>query len=250
MSYKKKRMNISVCLASYNGEKYVEEQLKSIIIQLSVDDEIIIVDDCSKDSTVKVIKSLKDERIKIFKNEVNKGHVYSFGKAISLSNNEIVFMSDQDDIWTEGRVDLMKSKLLNSQSMLLSSNSDFINSFGEKIDFGIIGVQYKFSKKNVSNIFDIFVGKENYYGCAMAFKKELKEIILPIPTYVESHDLWIAMAANLFKSNLHCDEITLSRRVHGSNASIIKRPIALKIWSRYIFVKSMFQLIYRGYNKK
>ena len=246
MSYKKKRMNISVCLASFNGEKYIEEQLKSIIKQLGINDEIIIVDDCSKDSTVKVIKSLKDERIKIFKNEVNKGHVYSFGKSISLATKDLIFMSDQDDIWLEGRVDFMKEKLINSEAMLVSSNSNFVDSEGKVIDFEIDGVRPEYSNKYSKNIIDIIVGKTNYYGCTMVLKKELKELILPIPAYVESHDLWIAMAANIAKSNSHLDNSTLLRRIHGENASVLKRKLLPKLWSRVVFAISTIQLFYRN----
>jgi glycosyltransferase involved in cell wall biosynthesis len=238
-------MSISVCLASYNGAKFIELQLESIIKQLHDDDEIIIVDDCSSDNTLEVIRSMNDERIKMFLNEINRGHVFSFGRAISLATKDIIFMSDQDDIWIGGRVALMKSKLLNSDAMLVSSNSNFVDSKGDKIDFNVDGVRPEFSDKNLSNIIDVFKGKGNYYGCAMAFKKELKKLILPIPNYVESHDLWIAMAANMAKSNLHCIEATLNRRVHGANASIVKRKLFLKLWSRLIFLRSILQLFFR-----
>lgn len=238
-------MNISVCLASYNGGKFIELQLDSIIKQLGKDDEIIIVDDCSSDNTLDIIKSINDKRVKIFLNEKNKGHAFSFGRAIALATKDIIFMSDQDDVWIDNRVILMKNKLQNSSAMLVSSNSNFVDSKGDKIDYNIDGVDSKFSDKNLSNIIDIFKGKENYYGCAMALKKELKELILPIPNYVESHDLWIAMAANITKSNLHCDEATLNRRVHGANASIVKRKLYLKLWSRIIFMRSIFQLFFR-----
>ncbi|RTZ07235.1 glycosyltransferase [Flavobacterium sp. GSP27] len=238
-------MSISVCLASYNGAKFIELQLESIIKQLHHDDEIIIVDDCSSDNTLEIIMSINDERVKIFLNEINRGHVFSFGRSISLATKDIIFMSDQDDIWIDGRVALMKSKLVNSDAMLVSTNSNFVDSKGGKIDFNIDGVDSKFSDKNLSNIIDILKGKENYYGCAMALKKELKALILPIPDYVESHDLWIATAANIIKSNLHCDEVTLNRRVHGANASIVKRKLYLKLWSRIIFLRSILQLFFR-----
>lgn len=243
-------MSISVCLASYNGEKFIESQLDSIIKQLDKDDEIIIVDDCSSDSTLNIVKSFNDVRIKVYLNEINKGHVFSFGRAISLATKNIIFMSDQDDIWIDGRVILLKDRLLNSDAMLVSSNSNFVDSKGERIDFKVDGVQAEYSEKNLSNIIDIFKGKENYYGCAMALKKDLLELILPIPNYVESHDLWIAMAANIAKSNLHCNEVTLKRRVHGSNASIVKRKIFLKLWSRLIFIRSIFQLFFRKLSLK
>lgn len=240
-------MKISVCLASYNGAEFIEEQLESILNQLSESDEIIIVDDCSSDNTVNKIELFNDSRIKIFKNDTNKGHVYSFGRAISLSNNDIIFMSDQDDIWLKDRVSLMISQFIENDSLLVSSNTNFINSEGEIIEYKIDGVESENSEKYFRNIFDVFIGKENYYGCAMAFKKELKGLILPIPSYVESHDLWIAIAANLSRSNLHCDEITLSRRVHGNNASIVKRSFLLKLRSRVIFARSALRLIFRSF---
>lgn len=239
-------MNISVCMASYNGAEFIEEQLKSILDQLDDTDEVIIVDDCSKDDTIKKIEEIDDSRITVFKNDKNKGHVFSFGRAISLANNEIIFMSDQDDIWLEGRVNTMTKELLQNDSLLVSSNTNFINSKGEILEYEMDGIKSINSKKNLKNIIDIYIGKENYYGCAMAFKKDLKQLILPIPTYVESHDLWIAKAANLLKSNIHCDNITLSRRVHGNNASIIKRPLHKKLWARIIFTRSIIQLVFRS----
>jgi glycosyltransferase involved in cell wall biosynthesis len=240
-------MDVSVCIATYNGAKYIELQLNSIINQLDNFDEIIIVDDFSQDDTLKIIKSYNDFRIKIFQNEVNKGHVFSFGRAISLSTKDIIFMCDQDDIWKNNRLILMKEKLINSSALLLSSNSEFINSSGSKINFIIDGVETKNSFKYFNNILDIFKGKTNYYGCTSAFKTELKKTILPIPTYVESHDLWIAMAANLIKSNIHCNEVTLQRRIHGLNASVVKRNLLLKFKSRIIFFISLIELIFRKF---
>ena len=243
-------MNISVCLATYNGAKYIEIQLHSILKQLGASDEVIILDDCSKDNTLDLVRAIDDKRIKIFKNEVNKGHVYSFGRVIELGTNDVVFMSDQDDIWVDGRAELMKDRLLKSKALLISTNSDFIDSDGNIIDFSLDGVSSESSQKYFKNIVDIFVGKTNYVGCTMAFKKELRDLILPIPSYVESHDLWVAMGANIIKSNLHLDEPTLYRRIHGENASIVERSLVPKLWSRIIFLISMIQLYYRSLLRK
>ena len=75
--------NVSVCIATYNGEKYILEQINSILNQISIDDEIIVVDDCSKDNTVDVIKSIDDTRIKIVINEFNLGVNCSFENALN-----------------------------------------------------------------------------------------------------------------------------------------------------------------------
>lgn len=243
-------MNISVCLATYNGAKYIDLQLQSILKQLGSDDELILLDDRSKDNTLELVRAIDDKRIKIFENEVNRGHVYSFGHVVGLASNDMIFMADQDDIWIDGRIELMKQALLKSNKLLVSTNSDFIDSNGNAIDFSLDGVSSEASEKHFRNIMDIFIGKTNYVGCAMAFRKELRDLILPMPSYVESHDLWIAMGANIIKSNLHLDEPTLYRRIHGENASIISRPLGPKLWSRVIFSISMIQLYYRSLLRK
>lgn len=237
-------------MATYNGEKHIKEQMISILSQLSGDDEVIIVDDFSADGTVPVIRSLNDPRIKIFLNDQNKGHVFSFGRSIELATKEVIFMSDQDDIWVANRVTFMLDRIFKSNAMLVSTNSKFIDGDGNQIDYCIDGINSKTSNNYLSNIMDIFLGKRNYYGCAMAFRKDLKSIILPIPTFVESHDLWIAMAANINKSNLHCNEITLERRIHGGNASITKRRFTLQLWSRIVFARSFARLFVRKYSRK
>jgi hypothetical protein len=143
----------------------------------------------------------------------------------------------------------MKEKILESNALLLSSNSEYINSFGNEIEFKVDGVDEIKSFKYFTNIFDIFKGKTNYYGCAMVFKSELKKYILPVPNYVESHDLWIAMAANLLKLNLHLNEPTIKRRIHGNNASVLKRNFFLKLKSRLIFIRSIIELKLRIFKK-
>ena len=242
-------MNISVCMATYNGEKYVVEQITSILEQLTPDDEVIVVDDFSNDNTVKILQDLNDPRINFFLNDRTKSHVFSFGRAISLANNDIVFMSDQDDIWIKGRVSLMVKKLLDTESLLVSSNFEFMDMNGKKIYYPVDGVKSSNSCKHLKNILDIFAGKTNYYGCAMAFRKNMVKLILPIPSFVESHDLWISLASNLIGSNAHLDEKTLRKRVHDNNAaSTIQRGLLPKLWSRFIFMISIGVLLLRAKN--
>lgn len=236
---------ISVCMATYNGQKYLKEQIDSIISQLNHGDELIIVDDGSKDNTTLIILSYKDPRIKLFKNEKNGGHVFSFSKAISLAQNEIIVMADQDDVWIEGRLDKMVKQLNESKAMLLSSNSSFMDQDGNEIQYPFDPLKAEDSRKHFKNIFNVFIGKKSYFGCAMAFRKGLLSVILPIPKYVESHDLWIVFAANLMRSNTHIEVNTFIRRVHSENASIIQRSMSKKIYSRVVFVRALVELYRR-----
>lgn len=235
---------ISVCMACYNGEKYIEEQILSILPQLNESDELIIIDDHSSDNTGKIVQELKDNRIKYVFNEKNLGVNRSFEKAIKKAKNDYIFMADQDDLWTEGRVESML-KGLKAGKLLVSGNSTVIDSAGQKSDYDLGALYESDSDKYGKNILKIFTGKAYYYGCAMAFDRKLRKIILPFPKYIESHDLWIAMAANMLKSNYHLEKIVLKRRIHGKNASVLQRKLSEKLYSRWIFAKSYVTLLGR-----
>jgi hypothetical protein len=133
---------------------------------------------------------------------------------------------------------------------LVSTNFDFIDGSGKPL----INNEFRRLKEGDSgnyilNIIGIFLSRRNYYGCAMAFRSEFKKVILPFPTFLESHDLWIAMAANFFHVNYHLDINTLSRRIHGGNLSVVTRSLHKKIYSRFIYFLNFVQLFVRRKNK-
>lgn len=239
-----RRDNVSICMACYNGEAYIKEQIDSILPQLVEGDELIIIDDGSKDETAAVVQSVKDTRIRYLKNTSNMGVNKSFENAIKYAKHEYVFMADQDDIWPRGRLESMLNTLKQG-NLLVSGNSLAIDAKGGVYDYDIGKLYEADSKAYLKNIIRIFTGKAYYYGCAMAFQKKLCEVVMPFPDYVESHDLWIAMAANMLKSNAHLEDIILKRRIHGKNASVLQRKLSEKLYSRWIFVKSYVTLFWR-----
>ena len=235
-------MGASVCMATYNGEEYVVRQLQSILDQLSPDDEVIVVDDCSKDGTVAAVKSLNDPRVAVHVNDLNRREVYSFNRAISLARHRFIFLSDQDDIWLPGRVALMTEAL--QTALLATTNFDWIDQDEHPLQISHDGVLPEDSSRHLKNLADIFVGKTTYFGCAMAFRRELVPLILPIPDYVESHDWWVALAGNLAGSNIHLSDRTFWKRRHGNNATSTtsSRSLASKLRSRAIFARSLLDL--------
>jgi glycosyltransferase involved in cell wall biosynthesis len=234
----------SVCIATYNGEKFIGRQIESILEQLSGDDEVIIVDDCSRDRTTDVVSGFNDARIKIFSNDRNRREVFSFGRAIELCKGDTVFLADQDDIWLPGRVAIMEDALARSGALLVTTNFDSIDEEDRHIPLSYYGVHSGGSRHYLRNIRDIFMGRMNYFGCAMAMRRELIPVVAPIPAYVESHDLWIALAANLFRSSVHLDEKTLLKRRHQTNVSglVSNRKLYMKLRARMIFLQSLVDL--------
>ena len=240
-------MKVSVCMATYNGEMYVAEQISSILSQLNQNDELIIVDDCSGDKTIDVINSFNDKRINLIINNSNIGVNKSFSRSILLSTGDYIFLSDQDDVWIEGRIKMMIKHLTESKVDLLTSNFKWIDQFGNSTHVKFDGVSSLQSNSFIKNIFDIFIGKTNYFGCAMLFTKNLVRYIAPFPGFIESHDLWIAKAGNLYRSQVHLDDITFHKRIHKNNATSTtsKRSFIYKVFSRFVFMLSIFVLLFR-----
>jgi glycosyltransferase involved in cell wall biosynthesis len=236
---------VSVCMATYNGAAFIEEQVTSILEQLGPKDELVLVDDGSTDSTVGVLERFRDERIVVHRNSVNRGHVYSFQKAIALSRHPLIVLADQDDRWLGGRLTLLVDALENSGTMVVSSNSDYMDTYGQPTSHRVHRLAARNSRHYLWNIVRIFIGRAGYFGCTMAFRRELVPLILPIPRFVESHDLWIALASNLIGSNAHVERSTIVRRIHGQNASLARRSFVKKLRSRAIFLLSLAVLIAR-----
>lgn len=241
-------VRVSVCMATYNGAAYVAEQVRSIVEQLEGADEMIVVDDGSKDATVDIVRGFRDPRIRVVVDGVNRGPVGAFGRALSLAQGEYVFMSDQDDVWLQGRLAAYLAAFdANPGATVVSANTVFIDREGRPVDHDSARLCGDDSTRSWRNITSILTGRTGYYGCAMAYRRRAARLLLPFPGYVESHDLWIALAANLVGENLHLDFDTLSRRLHGQNASIVSRRLAAKLWSRFIHVLSIGHLVTRSF---
>ena len=203
---------ISVCIATYNGEKYIKEQLKSIIPQLKKDDEIIISDDYSNDNTLKIIKSFRDHRIKIFTNP-KKGLIFNFENAILNSSGDYIFLSDQDDIWHKNKVKICLEDFKNNYD-LVYSDCEIFDSETSKIIVSSFFEFYNCKKGVVNNIL-----KNTYMGCCMSFKANLKNKILPFPKYLPMHDSWIGINAEIYFNVKHNTQKLIKHRRHENNAS-------------------------------
>jgi glycosyltransferase involved in cell wall biosynthesis len=204
---------VSVCLTTYNGEKYIGEQLKSILLQLNEKDEVIISDDGSTDATVDIINSMYDNRIQLFINEKNLGYTHNFGKALSIAKGDIIFLSDQDDIWCQNKV---KNYLYYFENYdLIVSDATIIDEFGSIINDSFFA-QRNPKKTIIGNIL-----KFGYLGCCMAFKREVLLKALPFPNNSKlcTHDNWLFLIGCIFfKYKILNDKLLLYRR-HTNNIS-------------------------------
>jgi glycosyltransferase involved in cell wall biosynthesis len=221
---------ISVCMAVFNGERYLEEQLNSILVQLEDGDEVIVVDDCSNDSSVEIIKSFKDARITLLSNHSNQGPVVSFESAFSLAEGSYIFLSDQDDIWSPNKVATMRELFDSSRSLVVVSDARVVDSSRNNlIDslFALRGSRAGFWR----NLY-----KNGFVGCCMAVRHEAKAFLLPFPKNRVMHDEWIGLCSSiaghieftphrLIDYRRHSANVT--NLMHGSLVSMLRKRLSL-----------------------
>jgi glycosyltransferase involved in cell wall biosynthesis len=236
---------VSVCMATYNGAEYVTDQLESILEQLGPVDEIIVVDDASKDGTPQIVQALNDPRIRVIPSTVNRGYVSAFERAITESRGTYIMLSDQDDIWLPGRVAAMTGAL--KDNWFVASNFSVFG--GEPNRFHRIQLRSRDSHRRAANIFATWVGYRPYYGCAMAFRGEAKQFLLPFPPFLdETHDQWLAMVGNLHRQMVHIEEPTVTRRLHDQNATPkTTRPIKVILRARIMMLRALTVAVARKY---
>lgn len=224
---------VSVCMATFNGEKFIKEQIVSILSQLHSDDELIISDDGSTDSTLEIISALEDSRIHVYKNSF-RNVVKNFEFAISKSKGKYIFMSDQDDIWHGQKVEAYLNCFKMTNADLIVSDVAFIDSDGNIKEDQFY--PHGFKGDVMSNLI-----KNNFIGCAMAFKKHTKKWFLPFPANIPMHDWWIGLMIGKNGSVHYLDEKLIYYRRHDNNVTSGKKSGLWNIikW-RWILLKNLF----------
>ena len=219
------KKSVSICMATYNGEKYILQQLKSILKSNKIS-EIIISDDNSTDNTVSIINGIKDQRINLI-NGPQKGIIKNFENAIKNSSGDIVFLSDQDDVWLESKVDKMLEEL---QHFDLVCSDCFVTN--EKL--GIVNQSFFELNQSRAGIKKNLI-KNSYLGCCMAFKRVIIKDILPFPERIGMHDWWIGLVAELNYKTSFLDEKLIYFRRHGNTNSVTADKSTFSIYQKAIW---------------
>lgn len=241
---------ISVCLASYNGSKYINEQINSILQQLSPEDELIVSDDHSTDNTVALVESIKDSRIKMIQNAEPLGVVKNFEQALLNARGEYIFLCDQDDIWLKNKVEacvlhLKNHLLVVTDCALIDESTQVISaSFFEMRDSG---------EGIIKNIW-----KNTYLGCCMAFRRELLQYSLPMPSSIPMHDMWLGLMGELNGEVLFIEQKLSLYRRHESAVSAtgskspfgIRKKIQLRLVLSFHLISRSFKNIIFGFKQK
>jgi len=219
-------MRISVCIATYNGENYILDQLHSILPQLGNNDEVIISDDSSTDSTVSIIQSIGDSRITIIESQ-HRNPVYNFENALNNASGQYIFLSDQDDLWLENKVERVLNALKKVDVVVTDCKivDDNLNVLTESY--------FKFRHSGKGLVKNLFSNK--YLGCCMAFDRKILDKALPFPPKLPMHDIWLGFISELFYNSLFINEPLVLHRRHLSNTSTVYQKSEASILQKISF---------------
>ena len=203
-------LTISVCMATFNGGRYIERQLESILPQLKRGDELLVSDDGSTDNTLSVLKKFEKDLRVVNVLKVG-GVVKNFEKVLSYSTNQIIVLCDQDDVWLPGRLDKIRKKLVSTDFLFM--NGHVVDEL--LVDSGVDVLGYVGFRGGFVNTFMA----TKYVGCCLAFRRSILSIALPFPRNIKWHDWYISLIAELlYRCEVDVDKTILFRR-HQSNAS-------------------------------
>jgi glycosyltransferase involved in cell wall biosynthesis len=217
-------MKTSVAMCTYNGEKYIKEQLDSILNQSLPVDEIIICDDGSNDKTIEIIEQVKLEnpnKISLYINQTNLGSNKNFEKAISICTGDYIFLSDQDDLWKKDKAKKIIEHFSQNESLEgVFSNADLINEKSKNFTENSLWNSICFMEGQLKKPIDLYRHiklKSNVVtGATLCFKKEITNIILPIPDVKKFyHDEWIAIILASRNNLGYLTDKLISYRIHS-----------------------------------
>ena len=235
---------ISVCLTVFEGELFLEEQISSILIQLSAEDELIISDDSLSSKSKNIVEMINDNRIVLIEGP-KKGVGMNFEHALKKASGDFIFLSDQDDVWLPNKVELCLSAL--SKHDLVLTNSIVVDK-----DLKHIKNLFK-GHVNLDSVLRILVTNK-YIGSCMAFRKCVLEYAIPFPKYISMHDWWIGISVMIRGSVYYESEPLMLYRRHENNITNTgndsKNSFFKKIHFRLGMLHAIYCLIFKNMKNK
>lgn len=212
---------ISIAMATYNGEKYLREQLDSVLNQTITDFELVICDDKSTDSTIDILSeyAAQDKRIRYYVNPVNIGFKRNFENVIQKCKREYIALCDQDDVWYPEHLERLYQQI--GKHSISCANSILVDKDNNSLGILLSNAErlYTIPKDNHKLIYKIILSGNPFQGASMLMPQNFIHRCLPIPEGVCYHDAWFAACACLDNGIAYSfDPITYYRQ-HGDNVT-------------------------------
>jgi glycosyltransferase involved in cell wall biosynthesis len=211
---------ISVVVATYNGERFIGDQLQSILTQTYSPIEIIVVDDCSTDRTLNILKQFAaiHPNLLVIGNEENLGYIKNFEKGLQLAKGSFVALSDQDDLWLPEKLSILHDLI--GDKPIVYSNSTLIDENGKPIGKKLSDIKRLATFDTGLN----YLIGNSAPGHAMLIQKEVVSLAMPFPEKIP-HDYWLGFVGTLLGPVVYTDQCLVEYRQHVSNVfGVTKNP--------------------------
>jgi len=231
------RLRASVALCTFNGERFLEQQVLSLFAQERAPDEIVAVDDASGDGTFSMLKSLAARSpvpMHVYRNDATLGHVANFERAIALTRGEIIFLCDQDDVWDPEKIATCLIPMeSDAGAQLVHSDADLVDSDLRPLaltQFAALGLsRHERELEDAGHAFEVLLRRNIVTGATAAIRRSVFEQAAPFPREW-IHDEWLAIVASLIGRMVRIDRPLIRYRQHGANViGAAPRGVAQKI---------------------
>lgn len=240
-------MKISIAMATYNGEKFISEQLSSIGNQSLLPDELVVGDDGSKDRTLELVHAFAEKTgipTIIYRNDSNIGHERNFGKVLSHCSGDVIFLADQDDHWYPMKIEMIMRKFsVDTKIGVIVHDVDIVDQQMVSTGYTLMG--------QLSSSGTLGPGaKSLVHGCATAIRASLLPLILPMPDLQYGHDTWIHDVGNFLGCRAVESTPLLAYRRHGDNSSqsVLHSPRSVR-WTDMVAASKEIDMV-TAYEKR
>jgi glycosyltransferase involved in cell wall biosynthesis len=211
--------SVSVVMAVYNGERFLREQVQSVLSQLLPGDELIVIEDGSTDGSLALLGAFEQTLLKIYRNPQNLGVIGSFERGLQLAAHELIFLCDQDDVWLPGkRAAVVAAFEQDPAVQVVISDAQVIDADGRMLMASFMTARGGYDGSILATLW-----RNRYLGCAMALRRTLLPIALPVPSAAPMHDMWFGALARLYGKVVYLPTPLLKYRRHSANVSPAQR---------------------------
>lgn len=230
-----RRLTISIAMCTYNGEKFLQEQLDSFLAQTRLPDELVVCDDGSTDQTTEILENFKDVApfpVRIFINEQRLQFWKNFEKAISLCQEDLIAFSDQDDFWLPEKLKVIAQVFLEYPAAGYVFHDAFIVDEGMNLLGFSLWDNSHFAFNSTKHFypgeFTSYCLCQPILGATLTMSAKLRDYVLPIPNYW-AHDTWIPFAGSLIMEVIALPKKLIKYRQHSNQCC----GVAINYWDRY-----------------
>jgi glycosyltransferase involved in cell wall biosynthesis len=202
-------------MAVYNGERFLRQQVGSVLSELLPGDELIIIDDASTDASLALLKSISSLALQIYSNPSNLGVIGSFERGLQIAAHEFIFLCDQDDVWLPGKRAAFVAAFEQDPTVsVVISDAQVIDAQGQLSAQSFMATRGGFNGSVYATVW-----RNRYLGCAMAMRRVLLESALPVPRQAPMHDMWFGAIGRLTGKVTYLPAPLLQYRRHTGNVS-------------------------------